>query len=141
MKPPLVRLKILQPKPHFAPGDTLECEYSIVQAEEPIQTVETSVLWFTEGKGDEDLGVHFFDRRRRQQVRDGDLQALYRFKTVLPHSPLSYTGRLVTIRWCIRVSVFLSRGRVQRYDTPFQLGTARLVDSSADLPRIQQEIA
>ena len=141
MKSPLVRLKILAPRPVYEPGDLLECEYTIVQADEPIQCVETSVLWFTEGKGDEDLGVHFFDRRRRQQVRDGDLQALYRFKTVLPHSPLSYTGSLLSIRWCIRVRVFLSRGREQRFDTPIQLGQARLGQASADDDLGLQEIA
>ena len=141
MKPPLVRCKVLDPKPHYAPGELLECEYTITQADETIQSVETSVLWFTEGKGEEDMGVHFFDRRRRQQVRDGDLQALYRFKTVLPHSPLSYRGQLIAIRWCVRVRVFFGRGREQRFDLPFQLGTARLSRSVVDEEPGHQETA
>ncbi len=141
MNSPQVQLTILNPKPAYAPGDALECEYTIAQADSPIQSVETSVLWWTEGKGDEDLGVHFFDRRRRQQTRDGDLQALYRFKTVLPHSPLSYSGQLMAIRWCVRVRVFLGRGREQRFDLPFQLGTARLSLSVAEDDHGRQEIA
>ncbi len=127
---PLVQLSIIAPKPCFAPGDVLECEYSVAHVDEPIRSVETSVIWFTEGKGDEDLGVHFFDRRRRRQARDGDLQAVYRFKTVLPHSPLSYDGELVKIRWCIRVRVYFGRGREQRVDLPFQLGQARIVGAA-----------
>jgi hypothetical protein len=126
-----IHLRITNLRPRFSPGEVLECEYSIAQGDEPIQSVETSVIWITEGKGEEDLGVHFFDRRRKSQARDGDLQALYRFRTVLPHSPLSYEGQLIKIRWCIRVRIFLGRGREQRFDTPFRLGHARMISTGA----------
>jgi len=61
---PLLSLCIVGAKHRFAVGDELVCEYQIdaVEAAE-IQAVEASILWHTEGKGDDDLGVHFFERR------------------------------------------------------------------------------
>ena len=133
MSRPIVRLKICNPKPVFRPGDVLECECS-VNALEPIelQAVETSVVWLTEGKGDEDMGVHFFDRRNKSDVRDGDLGMLYRFKTQLPNSPLTYDGKLIKLVWVIRVCVFYDRGKEIRFDQSFCLGQAKLPEQAAD---------
>ncbi len=133
MNRPTVRLKICNPKPAYRPGDLLECECS-VNAQEPIelQAVETSVVWLTEGKGEEDMGVHFFDRRNKADVRDGDLGTLYRFKTQLPNSPLSYNGKLIKIIWVIRVCVFFDRGKEFRFDQPFGLGQTKLLEQSVD---------
>lgn len=133
MSRPTVQLKISNPKTVFRPGDVLECECTIT-AREPIelQAVETSVIWRTEGKGEEDLGVHFFDRRDQADVRAGDLGTLYRFKTQLPKSPLSYDGKLIKIIWAIRVCVFFDRGKELRFDQPFRLGDARLIETAAE---------
>ena len=133
MSRPTVRLKICNPKPVFRPGDVLECECT-VNGGEPIelQAVETSVVWLTEGKGEEDMGVHFFDRRNKSDVRDGDLGTLYRFKTQLPNSPLTYDGKLIKISWMIRVCVFFDRGKELRFDQPFCLGHAKLLEQAGD---------
>jgi hypothetical protein len=81
------------------------------------------MLWYTEGKGDEDMGVHFFERRTPDDAEQRDLRRLHRFETVLPPSPLSYNGLVVKIRWCVRVRVFLRRGRKFVADQPLQLGS------------------
>jgi hypothetical protein len=44
------------------------------------------------------------------------------FVTQLPASPLSYDGVLVKIFWCVRIRVFLSRGRDFATQQVFQLG-------------------
>ena len=131
MGQPSVQVRISNNRTHFMPRDVLECEYSLDNVDDDdIQAIETSVIWMTEGKGDEDLGVHFFGRRRKNQMRDGDLGALYRFKTVLPLSPGSYDGHLIKIRWKIRVRVFLSQGREICDDFGFHLGEAKLLSES-----------
>jgi hypothetical protein len=109
----------------YHPGDELECEYQIdaVEADE-IQAIEASVLWYTEGKGDEDMAVHFFERRTAADTEDGDLRPLHRFRTMLPNSPLSYSGSIVKIRWCARVRLFLGRGKEIFFEQPFVLGAA-----------------
>jgi hypothetical protein len=128
MKRPTVSLRICNSRAAFEPGDVLECECSVCTSDElNLHAVETSVIWMTEGKGEEDLGVHFFDRRSKNDVRDGDLGTLYRFKTRLPNSPLSYDGKLIKIHWVVRVCVFYDRGKELRFDQPFFLRPARLI--------------
>ena len=48
----------------YLPGDCLSGEYRIEGIDEDnLEAVEVSVLWHTEGKGDEDLAVHEFWRK------------------------------------------------------------------------------
>jgi hypothetical protein len=121
---PLLSLQIEDPHRTYQPGDTLECECQIdaIDASE-IQAVETSVLWYTEGKGDEDLGVHYFERRVPSDADDGDLRPMHRFTTTLPNSPLSYSGQIVKVRWCARVRLFLRKGKELFFEQPFCLGS------------------
>ena len=121
---PLIGLCLVGPRRSYAAGDELVAEYQIdaVLADE-VQAVEASVLWYTEGKGEEDMGVHFFERRLPADAEEGDLRPLRRFRTTLPGSPLSYTGAIFTIRWCVRVRLFLRRGREYLQEQPFTLGS------------------
>ena len=120
---PLISLRLRDPRRVHYPGDVLEVEYQ-VDAIQPrdLQAIEASVLWYTEGKGDEDLGVHYFERRVMSDAVDGNLCQLYQFQTQLPNSPLSYWGMIIRIRWCVRVRVFLRGGREVSLEHPFQLG-------------------
>ncbi|HUG68231.1 MAG TPA: hypothetical protein VMM76_10795 [Pirellulaceae bacterium] len=129
---PLLSLQIAEPRRIYQPGDELECECQIdaVEAHE-IQAVETSVLWYTEGKGDEDLGVHYFARRVPSDSEDRDLRPMHRFTTTLPNSPLSYSGKIVKVRWCARVRLFLKKGKELYLEQPFTLGN---VATAQDAP-------
>jgi hypothetical protein len=128
---PLISIQLHGKTPNYAPGDALECDYQIdAVSRDALQAVEASVLWYTEGKGDEDMGVHFFERRVPADVEDGDLRQWRRFRTVLPNSPLSYAGEILSIRWCVRVRVFLKRGREAFYELPFKLGSIHLPPST-----------
>jgi hypothetical protein len=121
---PLLSLCIVGPTRLFAAGDELVCEYQI-DAVEPadIQSVEASVLWYTEGKGEEDLGVHFFERRLPSDAELGDLRPMRRLRTRLPNSPLSYRGAIVSVQWCVRLRLFLRRGREFVVEESFTLGS------------------
>jgi hypothetical protein len=135
---PLISLGLASGSPAdrcYRPGDWIHYEYQIdaVEADE-LRAVESSVLWYTEGKGDEDLAVHYFERREAGDVEDGDLRPLHRVRIKLPVSPLSYNGLIVKIRWCVRVRVFLHDGRDTFFDQPFQLGTVPSAQSSDAAP-------
>lgn len=121
---PLISLQLLRPSRLFRPGEELAAEYQI-DAIDPreILAVEASVLWYTEGKGDEDLGVHFFERRLPADAEEGDLRRLHRFRTALPNSPLSYSGQIVKIRWCARMRVFLRGGKEMLFEQPFSISS------------------
>ncbi len=121
---PLVSVCLVGPQRHFAAGEELEAEYQIDAVEpDEISAVEAAVMWYTEGKGDEDLGVHFFERRTPTDAENGDLTLLRRFRIQLPESPLSYRGALMTIRWCVRVRLFLKKGREVIAEQGFTVGS------------------
>ena len=119
---PLVSLTITNPSKDLPPSEPLRWEFQIdaLQLTE-LQAVEASVLWYTEGKGEEELGVHFFQRDVRTDF-NGDLRTLRQFETALPNSPISYEGTLLKIRWCIRVRVFIANGKTHVHDQAFRLG-------------------
>jgi hypothetical protein len=95
----------------YEPLDALTVRYEVQGlAGEELLAVEHSVLWYTEGKGEEDLGVHFFERIVDQQQLPS-ANAPGGFATDLPSSPLSYEGVIVKIRWCVRVRPFFVGGR------------------------------
>jgi hypothetical protein len=132
---PLLSLCIVGPKRHFAAGDELVCEYQI-DAVDPadIQAVEASILWHTEGKGEDDLGVHFFERRLPADADGGDLRPMRRLRTRLPNSPLTYRGAILSIQWCVRLRLFLRRGREHVVEQLFTLGSVPAVLPAALAP-------
>jgi hypothetical protein len=106
----------------YMPGEILAGDFWIESyGDEPVKAIEASVLWHTEGKGDEAMAVHEFWRR------DADDQPFRprkpeHFSTRLPNSPLSYDGRIVKVRWCVRVRVFPQRGKELVGEKEFRLG-------------------
>lgn len=107
----------------FQPGETLAGHYSIVSVQaEDIKAVEASVLWHTEGKGDEDMAVHEFWGKDLGTDFGFDPTKAVHLETTLPNSPLSYDGQIVKLRWCVRVRVFLARGKDIMGEKTFQLG-------------------
>lgn len=120
---PALGLRLLSLHAGMEPGDTLDFEFSIHRVPaESIDGLEASVLWSTEGKGSEDIGVHFFERLSGTQLSQTPLQTPRQMSTKLPHCPLSYEGRLMKIRWCVRLRLFLKGGREIIAEQPFYLG-------------------
>lgn len=131
---PRVFVQFCQPDRLYAPVSEIRIRYEAdgLGAARP-RAVEHSVLWYTEGKGEEDLGVHFFERvvdrsRLPPQAATGA------FATRLPASPLTYEGMIVKIRWCVRVRLFFADGRDFVSEHEFTMGSvppARLPPSAA----------
>jgi hypothetical protein len=135
---PLISIHLEGQRRDYRPGDVLRGEYQVDTPEEvPLTAIETSVLWYTAGKGDEDMGVHFFERRAAADITSGELRQLWRFETLLPNTPLTYDGVIVKVEWCVRVRVFLDRGKEFSADAPFRLGQvprARRIESDDGKP-------
>ena len=106
----------------YYPGETLAGSYYLDEIRRPIEAVEISTIWRTEGKGNEDVGVHAFWRLSNAGERWIDLFQPGRFSIVLPQSPLSYNGSFVRIGWCVRVRVFLTNNEQIVGEAPFRLG-------------------
>ena len=124
----------------YSPGETLSGEYRIESVDrDQLQAIEVSVLWYTEGKGDEDLAVHEFWRRDTNSAEWTDSRRPERFSTTLPLCPLSYEGQIVKIRWCVRVRAFLDRGRELVGQKLFRLGSVAPAGRSGEKERDASE--
>jgi hypothetical protein len=120
---PTVVIRLDGDGPNYRPGDTLSGEYWItLLAAGQVKAVEVSVLWHSEGKGDEDMAVHEFWRRDADDGRSIDPEQPEPFRTTLPNSPLSYEGKIIALRWCVRVRVFPYRGKEVVGEKMFYLG-------------------
>lgn len=108
----------------YTPGETLEFEYRLSKGPaEQLIAIESSVVWYTEGKGSEDLGVHFFQRISGPTISARNWEEPQTILSMLPASPLSYEGKLLKIRWCVRVRAFLADGTELIAQQPFYLGS------------------
>lgn len=110
-------------KDAYEPGDVLECRYRIVDPGDlQFHSLEASVLWYTEGKGEEDLLVNRFERRVASSTR-GELLQEQVIRATLPNSPLSYEGVIVKLIWCVRIKAFAPKGKRILQDRVFRLGS------------------
>jgi hypothetical protein len=124
MSEPAVKIRLDGNGRSHCPGETLSGEFSLESvADDEIKSIELSVLWYTNGKGDADMAVHDF--RRVAGDDNGAVASCgpHRFTTVLPNSPLTYDGVILNLRWCVRVRAYLARGREVVGQQQFRLGT------------------
>jgi hypothetical protein len=126
----LVTIQLDPAHRNYVPGETLAGRFRWdVGYPEKVRSVELSILWHTEGKGDEDSGVHFFEEYPADRL--GERPTWRPFATKLPRSPMSYDGLLLKIRWCVRVRVFLESGKDVVGEKIFRLG---------DLPSVREAL-
>jgi hypothetical protein len=122
-QPALGQISIERGEFPYAPGELLRGSFLVTDSEPAeVRSAELSVMWYTVGKGEEDLGVHFFQRFSTDGPDAVDLSRRREFRTLLPQAPLSYDGRIVKVCWCARLRIFLARGRQHVLEAPFQLG-------------------
>ena len=131
MHEPRIRIRLDQDRRVYEPGSLLSGEFFVDGAPAwDLRSMEISVLWYTEGKGDTDFAIHDFWRLtfdsagNSTQIPTSCRPA--RLGTILPDGPLSYRGLIVKLRWCMRVRGFGgNRGREEIHaELPFQLGRA-----------------
>ena len=121
---PAVMIRLSDVRPFYVPCDVLEFEYSLANIPTvQLNAIEASVVWFTQGKGTEDLGVHFFRRTSGQSLQEIDWTQPQVISVELPQSPLSYSGRLIKVVWCVRVRAYLNDGSEFISEQPFSLGS------------------
>jgi len=133
---PAVSVALCRDDAMYEGGKTLCATWKVSRVTlDALTAIETSVLWYTEGKGDTDLLAHHFERLEEDQIRRAGLADEHSLTCELPATPLSYHGRLIRLRWCVRMRLFLSDGREIVTEQPFYLvapqstehGTAKVV--------------
>lgn len=107
---PRVLVDFDRPGRHYDPLETVRLRYQVAgTGDAEVRVIERSALWYTEGKGEEDLGMCFFERLTDPALLPPkERQGEFAFR--LPASPMTYEGTIVKIRWCVRVRLFF-KGR------------------------------
>jgi hypothetical protein len=83
----------------FLPGETVEGTVAW-QLDRPAQTIELRLFWYTQGKGDQDVGVIF-----AVPFANPGLQGSRAFRISLPDGPFSFSGKLVSLAWALELVV------------------------------------
>jgi hypothetical protein len=122
----------------FDPGKTISGRYrlDVSDSTPPVGALEWSILWSTEGAGDEDQGVHALGRVEPQGLEGVTRPDHWReFEAILPESPQSYDGLLIKIAWRVRVRALVGKDPEWLAEVPFRLGNvdrAREVESKKE---------
>lgn len=118
---PLVVVKLEEPS--YGPGELLVGAFALDgEIPDDLATVELSVLWRTEGRGDEDIGVHHYQCWAAKDESLARLENPQSFSTTAPPSPYSYDGTLIKIQWLARVRVRREGGEEVVEEFPFTIG-------------------
>jgi len=81
----------------FVPGEVVEGTASW-QLETPAQSVELRLFWYTQGKGDQDVGV--VDTVAFSEPALLDRRS---FRISLPAGPFSFSGKLISLIWALEL--------------------------------------
>jgi len=123
----MIRLQLEQEE--YAPGDLLVGAFCLDEQPPDLESVELSVLWQTEGKGDEDLDAIHHTAWNRSTDTLASLANPQEFSVTLPRSPWSYDGTLIKICWCVRVRARWGRQGEEVCEASFQLGPTQDVQA------------
>ncbi len=94
-----LRLETFEHRTAFEPGETL---YGLAgwQLDQAPAEVYVRLTWYTEGKGDQDVGVaveKMFENPPAVDARN--------FEMTLPDHPYSFSGHLISIRWALELII------------------------------------
>jgi hypothetical protein len=101
----------------YLPGEMLTVRCWVPDRRD-VEAVHVLVLWYTEGKGDEDRDIVFQERLTPGRGSRDCLQC----KVRLPNSPLSYDGVILKIHWLVRLRVIVQDRPAWEDEVPFRLG-------------------
>jgi hypothetical protein len=87
----------------FVPGETLRGTLQWMDDVAP-DAVELRLLWYTEGRGDQDVGVS-----RTLRIETHSAVGSSPFELEAPSGPYSCSGRLISIRWALEAVTEPSR--------------------------------
>lgn len=79
----------------FRPGDSLAGRVRWQLASMP-KSLEVRLLWYTEGKGDQDVGLV-----ESQPCPGAGRSGEHAFRFVLPAGPYSFSGQLISLLWAV----------------------------------------
>ena len=93
-------LKVTLQSDLFGPGQNLIGEVTWSSVDERDQSLSIRLIWFTEGKGDRDYATVDSIDIPLQIDSQGT-----KFEFVLPSRPLSFSGKIICLKWAVEAVV------------------------------------
>lgn len=93
------KLYIDLPKSHYAPGETISGTI-LWTLDKPPESVRLTLGWWTEGRGTRDAKIEASEEWQTTSIAGEE-----KFSFVLPPSPYSFSGTLITLKWALELSV------------------------------------
>ncbi|HEY9422530.1 MAG TPA: hypothetical protein VIW92_14025 [Thermoanaerobaculia bacterium] len=81
----------------FLPGETITGTVSW-QLDPPLTNMELRLIWYTEGKGDQDLQIV-----ETAELHSPGVVERRGFTVRVPQGPYSFSGKLISILWALEV--------------------------------------
>ena len=99
----------------FAPGATLggECVWSGA-ARGQDESGEVHLLWYTDGRGTQDVEL-----LESIPFRVSGASGSFSFHWILPESPYSFSGKLISLIWCVEAVIAGTTERENFVLSPF----------------------
>ena len=131
---PYVLIELDEHPTCFRPGQAISGRYRLNPSESPaeVQALEWSIAWATEGKGDEDQGIHAIETIREPERGVPQPDQWRRFEVILPMSPLSYEGLIVKVLWRVRIRAVFGKNCEWVGELLFRLGDVDRVCEKKD---------
>ena len=100
----MISISLDQPNAQFRPGETISGNVAWSDLGDNTEKLDTRLLWYTEGKGNQDIEVV---SSLPTLVTQPDGSAPFEFTA--PTRPFSFSGKLISLVWVIEVVGFPSR--------------------------------
>lgn len=94
----MITISLDQPSAQYRPGETISGSVSWPQLTEEIDGLEIRLLWYTEGKGSQDIEVVAVEKSEAPRSAGS-----IRFQFVAPTRPFSFSGKLISLAWTLEV--------------------------------------
>ena len=102
-----LHVELAEGDPRYRPGDIIHGQVRWVADDAPA-AVEISLVWQTQGKGNEDAGVGPMQRIDRPAP-----EGTAAFELRAPAGPYSFAGTLIEFRWMVEAVLLPSRQATQ----------------------------
>ena len=121
----MITISIDQSKAAFCPGEPITGIVSWSELDESTTKLDTRLIWYTEGKGDQDHEVV-----GSESTENPGSSGSIPFMFVAPTRPFSFSGKLISLIWAIEVVQFPSREGNREQISISKLGPEIILDNS-----------
>ena len=102
-------LDTLDKRSAYSPGETLGVQ-AFWNLLERVERVDINLVWYTEGRGDQDLSLV-----QQHRISNPSLSDRIEVSFEIPAGPYSFAGKLITLHWAIEIVTTPDVGSL-RYD-------------------------